>query len=114
MDPMSHEFDDFRSCWQSNPRAMRSGWAPAARIHHGEHHHSCGSNTSRSGILACVSHRDENHELSDIIGNRDAPYINWLASQNGLATGYTAVTHQPAKQHVDDRGVTRTFQMTAC
>lgn len=35
----------------------------------------------------------ENHELSDIIGNPDAPYINWLAEQYGLATGYTAVTH---------------------
>ena len=35
----------------------------------------------------------ENHELSDIIGNPAAPYINQLAGQYGLATNYAAVTH---------------------
>jgi len=35
----------------------------------------------------------ENHELSSIIGNADAPYINALASQYGSSTAYTAVAH---------------------
>ena len=35
----------------------------------------------------------ENHELSDIIGNAAAPYINGLAAQYGLSTAYTAITH---------------------
>jgi phosphatidylinositol-3-phosphatase len=35
----------------------------------------------------------ENKELGSIIGNRSAPYINGLATQYGLATEYTAVTH---------------------
>jgi hypothetical protein len=35
----------------------------------------------------------ENEESSSIIGSADAPYINSLASQNGLGTNYTGVTH---------------------
>jgi Phosphoesterase family. len=36
----------------------------------------------------------ENHGFSEIIGNHaDAPYINWLAKHNGLATNYYGVTH---------------------
>ncbi|HEX5416697.1 MAG TPA: alkaline phosphatase family protein [Chloroflexota bacterium] len=36
---------------------------------------------------------EENHEYDQIIGSPDAPYINKLASQYGLATNYYAVTH---------------------
>lgn len=35
----------------------------------------------------------ENHEFSQIIGSKAAPYINSLAAQYGLATNYTGVTH---------------------
>jgi acid phosphatase len=35
----------------------------------------------------------ENHELSEIIGNPAAPYINSLAGQSGLGIAYTAPTH---------------------
>jgi hypothetical protein len=35
----------------------------------------------------------ENEELSDIIGNPSAPYINGLASQYGVGKAYTAVSH---------------------
>ena len=35
----------------------------------------------------------ENHELSDIVGNPAAPYLNQLAAHYGLATAYAAVTH---------------------
>jgi hypothetical protein len=46
----------------------------------------------------------ENQELSGIIGNPDAPYINSLASQNGLATGYTAVTHPSLPNYMSITG----------
>jgi acid phosphatase len=35
----------------------------------------------------------ENHEFGSIIGSSSAPYINSLASEYALATGYTAVDH---------------------
>src|SRR3954471_15040186 len=35
----------------------------------------------------------ENQELSDVIGNPDAPYTNRLARRYGLATSYYAVAH---------------------
>jgi hypothetical protein len=35
----------------------------------------------------------ENHELSDVIGNPAAPFINSLASRYGLGTAYTGVMH---------------------
>jgi len=35
----------------------------------------------------------ENQELEDIIGNPNAPYLNGLASQYGVATSYTAIRH---------------------
>jgi phosphatidylinositol-3-phosphatase len=36
---------------------------------------------------------DENHSYSDVIGNTDMPYLNGLASANGLATQYYADAH---------------------
>ena len=35
----------------------------------------------------------ENQELSDIVGNSAAPYLNSLIARYGLATNYTAVQH---------------------
>ena len=35
----------------------------------------------------------ENHSYNQIIGSTAAPYINSLATSNGLATGYSAVAH---------------------
>src|SRR5690349_21426993 len=35
----------------------------------------------------------ENRELADIVNNPDAPYLNSLMAQYGLATGYTAIQH---------------------
>ena len=36
----------------------------------------------------------ENHGYNEIIGNhKDAPYINWLAAHDPLATNYFGVTH---------------------
>jgi phospholipase C len=35
----------------------------------------------------------ENHSLEDVLGNSSAPFLNSLAASNGLATGYTGVSH---------------------
>ncbi|HEY3523499.1 MAG TPA: alkaline phosphatase family protein [Candidatus Limnocylindrales bacterium] len=35
----------------------------------------------------------ENHSFKSIVGNRHAPYLNRLISQNGLATRYYAIAH---------------------
>ncbi len=35
----------------------------------------------------------ENREYGSIVGNPDAPYINWLIGNYGLATNYDAVSH---------------------
>ena len=35
----------------------------------------------------------ENHEISQIVGNRCCPYLNSLASRGSLFTNYTAVSH---------------------
>src|SRR5260370_14157382 len=36
---------------------------------------------------------EENHSFSDVIGNSNMPYLNGLASANGLATQYYADAH---------------------
>src|ERR1700730_2602394 len=36
---------------------------------------------------------DENKAASDIVGSPQAPYINSLAGQNGLASQYSAIAH---------------------
>jgi phosphatidylinositol-3-phosphatase len=42
----------------------------------------------------------ENHSYSDIIGNSQAPYINSLASECGLATNYHNVSHPSLPNYV--------------
>ncbi|MBJ7608922.1 MAG: hypothetical protein JF887_05765 [Candidatus Dormibacteraeota bacterium] len=48
-------------------------------------------------ILVAV---EENHGLRDIMGNRAAPNINFLAHQFGLATNYFGVTHPSEPNYV--------------
>jgi len=42
----------------------------------------------------------ENHSYSEIIGSSSAPYINTLATQCGLATNYSAITHPSLPNYV--------------
>jgi hypothetical protein len=35
----------------------------------------------------------ENHSYSEIVGNRDAPFLNAAAKRDGLAANYSAITH---------------------
>lgn len=43
---------------------------------------------------------EENHEYSQIIGNKNAPHINGYAAAYGLATNYDSVTHPSAPNYV--------------
>ena len=42
----------------------------------------------------------ENHDYDDIIGSKQAPHLNALANQYGLATNYWAVTHPSEPNYV--------------
>jgi len=55
----------------------------------------------------------ENKEFSQVIGSPSAPYINSLASQYGLATGYTGVTHPSLPNYMALTGG-QTFFTTDC
>jgi len=55
----------------------------------------------------------ENHELSDVIGNSAAPYINSLASRYGLSTAYTALVHPSLPNYMSLTGG-NTFFTTDC
>ena len=43
---------------------------------------------------------EENHEYSQIIGNKNAPNLNFYATSYALATGYDSVTHPSAPNYV--------------
>ena len=42
----------------------------------------------------------ENHSYSQIIGSPNAPYINQVASECGLATNYFAISHPSLPNHI--------------
>ena len=44
---------------------------------------------------------EENHSFSDVIGNSNMPYLNSLASANGLATQYYADAHPSLPNYFD-------------
>lgn len=53
----------------------------------------CGQLASAPRYKHVIVIMDENHSYSDIIGSSEAPYINSLASECGLATNYHNITH---------------------
>jgi len=67
--------------------ALLVGASPAATAKTAAHHR-------RRGPDHIFFIEMENHGFSEIIGNKaDAPFTNWLAAHNGLATDYYGVTH---------------------
>src|SRR5260370_30424882 len=58
---------------------------------------SSGSNPGVSNNIPQFSHVfvvvEENHSFNSVIGNSNMPYLNGLASANGLATQYFADAH---------------------
>ena len=70
-----------------------------------------GANTAKAGDAAGVPTYQhifyvmmENHSYSEIIGNTNAPVINQLAQQYGLATDYFGVTHPSEPNYVASIG----------
>ena len=62
---------------------------------------------------------EENHAFSDIIGSTQAPYINGLAGQNGLATQYSAISHPSLPNYLaltggDTFGITTDCPVSTC
>src|ERR1700733_11557963 len=53
----------------------------------------CGQLTSPPAYKHFIIVMDENESYSDIIGSSQAPYINSLASECGLASNYHNITH---------------------
>lgn len=65
----------------------------------------------QGGIPSGVPHLDhafvimmENHGYSQIIGNPNAPFINWYAKQANLATNYFAVAHPSLTNYLETVG----------
>lgn len=59
--------------------------------------HSGGNNIVGADNVPHLAHAfivvEENHSFNDVIGNSNMPYLNGLASSNGLATQYYADAH---------------------
>ncbi|MBS2966190.1 hypothetical protein KGA66_24300 [Actinocrinis puniceicyclus] len=60
----------------------------------------CGTLTTAPTYTHVIWVWMENHSYSDIIGNSQAPYINSLASECGLATNYHNVSHPSLPNYV--------------
>lgn len=61
----------------------------------------CGRNATPPMVYAHVIWIwDENHSIDTIIGNPDAPYINALAKECGMATNYTGLTHPSGPNYI--------------
>jgi phosphatidylinositol-3-phosphatase len=75
--------------------------AVAATSGHAAHEPTrpCGtkSSTAYTHVVVIVM---ENHSYSEIIGSSDAPYINRLAKQCGLATNYYAISHPSLPNYI--------------
>ncbi len=60
----------------------------------------CGKTTAAPGYSHVMWVWMENHSYNTIIGSPQAPYINSLASQCGLATNYHNITHPSLPNYV--------------
>jgi hypothetical protein len=95
-----------RTLLKATAGVMAAQAVPAwARPHHRHHHralrapdslpfpHLPAGTESLEKIKHVVVVMMENHNYSRLIGASDAPYVNQLASECGLATNYSAVGH---------------------
>ncbi|MBV9661627.1 MAG: hypothetical protein JO337_10770 [Acidimicrobiales bacterium] len=60
----------------------------------------CGTLTAAPAYTHVIWIWMENHSYSDIIGNTQAPYINSLASECGLATNYHNISHPSLPNYI--------------
>jgi len=60
----------------------------------------CGTTTHPATYRHVIVLMLENRTYNDIIGNADAPYLNRLSQECGLATNYHAVTHDSLPNYI--------------
>ncbi len=60
----------------------------------------CGTLTTAPSYTHVIWVWMENHSYSDIIGNSQAPYLNSLANECGLATNYRNISHPSLPNYV--------------
>jgi phospholipase C len=60
----------------------------------------CGTSTAAAAYTHVMWVWMENHSYSDIIGSSQAPYINTLANQCGLATNYHNISHPSLPNYI--------------
>ncbi|HYX85992.1 MAG TPA: alkaline phosphatase family protein [Gaiellales bacterium] len=71
-----------------------------ARVSHGHQSSPCGTASQASGYQHVVWIVMENKRYDHIIGSPDAPYINSLAKQCGLATNFYAEAHPSLPNYI--------------
>jgi hypothetical protein len=60
----------------------------------------CGTSTAAPAYTHVIWVWMENHSYSDIIGSSQAPYINTLANECGLATNYHNISHPSLPNYI--------------
>jgi hypothetical protein len=60
----------------------------------------CGTSSATPAITKVLWVWMENHDYSQIVGSSAAPYENQLATQCGLATAYTGITHPSLPNYI--------------
>lgn len=60
----------------------------------------CGSRFDVPAYAHVIVIAEENHSFADIVGSPNAPYINTVANQCGLATDYHSITHPSLPEYI--------------
>jgi phosphatidylinositol-3-phosphatase len=74
--------------------------APVARAARAARAAPAASRRPRPGVTRVVLAVEENHEFGQIIGSRQAPFLNRLAAHGTLLTHYYAVTHPSLPNYI--------------
>ena len=61
----------------------------------------CGTSAGRPVVDQVLVIWEENHNYGNVIGNRQAPELNRLARQCGLATAYSSTTHPSLPNYLE-------------
>src|SRR5436309_723060 len=80
--------------------AMPAWGKSPATVHQARARPRCGSRPATDRWLHVVWIVMENHGYGNVIGSREAPYLNALARQCGLATDYHAISHPSLPNYI--------------
>jgi phosphatidylinositol-3-phosphatase len=79
---------------------MGVGQADAAAVASTSASHPCGTESKPATVKHVIWIFMENHSYSTIIGSSQAPYINTVASECGVATNYHNITHPSLANYI--------------